>query len=126
MAEQIIITMKQRIAELQQTYAVIQKEFELIATHSKGTDTGYSEMSECVKEVVHSLEQFSNCLDQENPQMDQDFKTHPEAIKKIKVQIDEMEVAATELRNGNKVWIDSIIETGTKQEQENSNQTKEE
>lgn len=121
MAEQIIITMKQRIAELQQTYAVIQKEFELIATHSKGTDTGYSEMSECVKEVVHSLEQFSNCLDQENPEMDQDFKTHPEAIKEIKVQIDEMEVAAAELRNGNKVWIDSIIETGTKQEQENSN-----
>ncbi len=126
MAEQIIITMKQRIAELQQTYAVIQKEFELIATHSKGTDTGYNEMSKCVKEVVHSLEQFSNCLDQENPQMDQDFKTHPEAIKEIKVQIDEMEVAAAELQNGNKVWIDSIIETGTKQEQENSNQTKEE
>lgn len=126
MAEQMIITLKQRIVELHQTYAEIQKEFELIAMHSKGTDTGYSEMSDCVKEVVHSLEQFYNCLNQENPEMDQDFRTHPEAIKEIKVQIDEMEVAAAELQGGNKAWIDSIMATGTKQEQTNSNQTKEE
>lgn len=126
MAEQMIITLKQRIAELHQTYAAIQKEFELIATHSKGTDTGYSEMSGCVKEVVHSLEQLYNCLNQENPEMEQDFKTHPEAIKGIKAQIDEMEVATAELQKGNKAWIDSIMATGTKQEQTNSNQTKEE
>lgn len=126
MAEQMIITLRQRIFELQQTYAVIQKELELVGTHSKGTDTGYNEMSVCVKEVVHSLEQFYNCLDQENPEMSQDFDNHPEAIKEIKVQIDEMAVAAAELQRDNKTLIDSIIETGRKQEQTNSNQIKEE
>lgn len=126
MAEQMIITLRQRIFELQQTYAVIQKELELVGTHSKGTDTGYNEMSVCVKEVVHSLEQFYNCLDQENPEMSQDFDNHPETIKEIKVQIDEMAVAAAELQRENKTLIDSIIETGRKQEQTNSNQIKEE
>lgn len=126
MAEQMIITLRQRIFELQQTYAVIQKELELVGTHSKGIDTGYNEMSVCVKEVVHSLEQFYNCLDQENPEMSQDFDNHPEAIKEIKVQIDEMAVAAAELQRDNKTLIDSIIETGRKQEQTNSNQIKEE
>lgn len=126
MAEQMIITLRQRIFELQQTYAVIQKELELVGTHSKGTDTGYNEMSVCVKEVVHSLEQFYNCLDQENPEMFQDFDNHPETIKEIKVQIDEMAVAAAELQRENKILIDSIIETGRKQEQTNSNQIKEE
>lgn len=122
----MIITLRQRIFELQQTYAVIQKELELVGTHSKGTDTGYNEMSVCVKEVVHSLEQFYNCLDQENPEMSQDFDNHPETIKEIKVQIDEMAVAAAELQRENKTLIDSIIETGRKQEQTNSNQIKEE
>lgn len=126
MAEQMIITLRQRIFELQQTYAVIQKELELVGTHSKGTDTGYNEMSVCVKEVVHSLEQFYNCLDQENPEMFQDFDNHPETIKEIKVQIDEMAVAAAELQRENKTLIDSIIETGRKQERTNSNQIKEE
>lgn len=126
MAEQIIITLRQRIFELQQTYAVIQKEFELIAMHSNGTDTGYHEMSDCVKEVVHSLEQFYTCLNQENPEMDQDFTNHPETLKEITVQLDEMAVAATELQKGNKALTDSIIETATKQEQTNSNQMKEE
>ena len=122
----MIITLRQRIFELQQTYAVIQKELELVGTHSKGIDTGYNEMSVCVKEVVHSLEQFYNCLDQENPEMSQDFDNHPEAIKEIKVQIDKMAVAAAELQRDNKTLIDSIIETGRKQEQTNSNQIKEE
>lgn len=126
MAEQMIITLRQRIFELQQTYAVIQKELELVGMHSKGTDTGYNEMSVCVKEVVHSLEQFYNCLDQENPEMFQDFDNHPETIKEIKVQIDEMAVAAAELQRENKTLIDSIIETGRKQERTNSNQIKEE
>jgi hypothetical protein len=125
MAEQMIITLKQRIFELQQTYAVIQKEFELIAMHSKGTDTGYNEMSVHVKEVVNSLEQFYNGLNQENPGMYQDLNEHPETIKEIKVQIDEMEIAAAELQEGNKVLIDSII-TGAEEEQTNSNQIKEE
>lgn len=122
----MIITLRQRIFELQQTYAVIQKELELVGMHSKGTDTGYNEMSVCVKEVVHSLEQFYNCLDQENPEMFQDFDNHPETIKEIKVQIDEMAVAAAELQRENKTLIDSIIETGRKQERTNSNQIKEE
>lgn len=116
MEEQIIITLRQRIFELQQTYAAIQKEFELIAMHSKGTDTGYNEMSDCVKEVVHSLEQFYNCLTQDNPEMNQDLNDYPETITEIKVQIDEMAVAAVDLQKGNQVLIDSIMETGTKQE----------
>lgn len=126
MAEQIIITLRQKIFELQQTYAAIQKEFELIAMHSNGTDTGYHEMSDCVKEAVYSLEQFYSCLNQENPEMNQDFTNHPETIKKIKVKLDEMAVAAAELQNGNKALIDSIIETATKQKQTNFNQIKEE
>lgn len=115
MEEQIITTLKQRIFELQQTYTAIQKEFELIAMYSKGTDSGYSEMLNCVKEVVHSLEQFHNCLNQENPGMDQDLNDHPETIKEIKAQIDEMAFAAADLQKGNQVLIDSIMETGTKQ-----------
>ena len=94
MAEQMINTLRQRIFELQQTYAVIQKEFELIGMHSEGTNTGYNQMSSCVKEVVHSLEQFYNCLNEENPGMCQDFDNHPESIEEIKTQLDEMAVAA--------------------------------
>lgn len=126
MAEQMIIMLKQKIIGLQQIYAVIQKEFELIAMHSQGTDTGYNEMSDCVKEVVHSLDELYNSLNQENPGMYQDLNSHPETIKEIKSQMVEMEVAATELQQGNRVWLDSIIKSGAKQEQINSNQMKEE
>ena len=126
MAEQMINTLRQRIFELQQTYAVIQKEFELIGMHSEGTNTGYNQMSSCVKEVVHSLEQFYNCLNEENPGMCQDFDKHPESIEEIKTQLDEMAVAAAELQKENGGLIDSIIETGMKKDQTNSNQIKEE
>ena len=126
MAEQMINTLRQRIFELQQTYAVIQKEFELIGMHSEGTNTGYNQMSRCVKEVVHSLEQFYNCLNEENPGMCQDFDNHPESIEEIKTQLDEMAVAAAELQKENGGLIDSIIETGMKKDQTNSNQIKEE
>lgn len=126
MAEQMINTLRQRIFELQQTYAVIQKEFELIGMHSEGTNTGYNQMSSCVKEVVHSLEQFYNCLNEENPGMCQDFDNHPESIEEIKTQLDEMAVAAAELQKENGGLIDLIIETGMKKDQTNSNQIKEE
>lgn len=126
MAEQMINTLRQRIFELQQTYAVIQKEFELIGMHSEGTNTGYNQMSSCVKEVVHSLEQFYNCLNEENSGMCQDFDNHPESIEEIKTQLDEMAVAAAELQKENGGLIDSIIETGMKKDQTNSNQIKEE
>ncbi len=126
MAEQMINTLRQRIFELQQTYAVIQKEFELIGMHSEGTNTGYNQMSSCVKEVVHSLEQFYNCLNEENPGMCQDFDNHPKSIEEIKTQLDEMAVAAAELQKENGGLIDSIIETGMKKDQTNSNQIKEE
>ena len=126
MAEQMINTLRQRIFELQQTYAVIQKEFELTGMHSEGTNTGYNQMSSCVKEVVHSLEQFYNCLNEENPGMCQDFDNHPESIEEIKTQLDEMAVAAAELQKENGGLIDSIIETGMKKDQTNSNQIKEE
>ncbi len=126
MAEQMINTLRQKIFELQQTYAVIQKEFELIGMHSEGTNTGYNQMSSCVKEVVHSLEQFYNCLNEENPGMCQDFDNHPESIEEIKTQLDEMAVAAAELQKENAGLIDSIIETEMKKDQTNSNQIKEE
>lgn len=125
MAEQMIITLKQRLFELQQTYASIQKELELIATYSRGTDTGYNEMSDSVREVVDSLEQFYNSLNQENSRMYQDFNNHPESIKEVNIQLDEMAIAATELQQGNQELINSIIESGIEQKQTNSNQIKE-
>lgn len=125
MAEQTIRTLKQKIFELQQIYTVIQKEFEFIAMHSKSRDTGYKEASDCVKETAHSLEQFYDCLNQENPAMYQDFTNHPDTIEEMKTQLEAMTAAADELQKGNQVWIDSIMQTGTKQEQTNCNQIKE-
>ena len=58
--------------------------------------------------------------------MCQDFDNHPESIEEIKTQLDEMAVAAAELQKENGGLIDSIIETGMKKDQTNSNQIKEE
>ena len=72
------------------------------------------------------MEQFYNCLNEENPGMCQDFDNHPESIEEIKTQLDEMAVAAAELQKENAGLIDSIIETEMKKDQTNSNQIKEE
>ena len=94
--------------------------------HSEGTNTGYNQMSSCVKEVVHSLEQFYNCLNEENQGCARTLIIILESIEEIKTQLDEMAVAAAELQKENGGLIDSIIETGMKKDQTNSNQIKEE